>query len=203
MATTKFDTEVVEFFRRAFGPVSKKAEIEVVQSGTAISIHTIKPNPMHQNVILFSTGLSERPMSAPKGQESYAHAELFIELPKGWEYEQTSDAQWNWPSRWMRKIAQYPEQHSTWLGGPVTFLANDDPPKPLSEGVPFTTWMLIAEKSFRRADLTEIQLFRMVPIYSAERDFERKHGLAALMRVFDRKKLPFAVDIKRPCLVNG
>lgn len=99
-------------------------------------------------------------MKTPKGQEEFPFAELFIQLPGDWQYT-SPDPNWSWPIHSLRKIAQYPHNNDTWLGGPVASVANDDPPQPLAPNTNMTSLLLIAEHSFdRQADKT-VQLYRL------------------------------------------
>ncbi len=136
-------------------------------------------------------------MNAPVGAEEYRIAELFIELPGDWKIKEVKDMRWAWPLYWLRKMAQYPHNANTWLGGPVTLTANDDPPQPLWPGSKFTTLLLFAESSFQRSDGNTVQLYRLIPLYTSEREYELKHGLKRFMQALDKNEVPFIVDIDR------
>lgn len=66
---------------------------------------------------LFTSGMSERPMNVPDGESLYAFAELFIQLPKDWKYQDLQNPQWNWPILWLRASLVFPttEKHG-WEG---------------------------------------------------------------------------------------
>ena len=136
-------------------------------------------------------------MNAPEGGEDYRLAELFIELPGDWKIKEVKDMLWAWPLYWLRKMAQYPHASDTWLGGPVTLMANQDPPKPLWPNSKFTTLLLVAESSFLRGDGNTVHLYRMIPLYTSERTFELKRGLKRFMQALDQHKVPFVVDVDR------
>jgi len=189
--------EVIEYFQKEFGPVDKRSFSEVVPSGIPVTIHVIKPSKRHSHLTLFTTGLSQASMQVPVGQEEYAYAELFIQLPANWQYEQLADPNCRWPLKWLQKMAQYPHQDRTWLGGPLTIVANDDPPKPLAPNTKMTSLLLMAEKSFQRTDGKEVQLYRMLPLYTEERNLELREGAAALMQALDRYKISLVVDMGR------
>jgi hypothetical protein len=57
---------------------------------------------------------------------------------------------------------------------------------------------MIAEKSFQRTDGETVQLYRVVPIYTDERELEIREGTQELIRAFDRHDVPFIVDLDRP-----
>jgi predicted nucleic acid-binding protein len=61
---------------------------------------------------------------------------------------------------------------------------------------------MIAEKSFQRTDGETVQLYRVVPIYTDERELEIREGALALIRAFDRHDVPFIVDLDRPSVAR-
>jgi hypothetical protein len=193
--------EVVEYFRENFGEVDKRAIIEIVPTGFPVAIHAVRPAGDRKRLTLFTTGLSSKRMNVPPKLSGFAFAELFIELPGDWNYE-SPEAQWQWPVEWLRRIARYPHDNNTCLGGPLTIIANDDPPKPLGPNTNFTCVLIIAEKSFKRTDGETVQLYRVVPIYTDERELELREGAPALMRAFDRNDVPFIVDLGRPSVAT-
>ncbi|QGJ71957.1 Ankyrin repeat-containing protein [Planctomycetales bacterium 10988] len=194
--------EVITFFHNKIGGVESQAITETIPSTFPIAIHTIPPAEDRDYLTLFTTGLSSQAMNTPPGEEDYAYAELFIQLPSDWQLEKTNDIHWSWPLDWLFQIAQYPHENDTWLGGALTIIANDEPPQKLAPKIPFTCLMLFAEKSFVRSDQKQVQLYRVVPLYTEERDLELKEGIPALMRAFDRKNVPFVVDLHRPSVVD-
>ena len=62
--------------------------------------------------------------NVPEGAEEYSRAELYIQLPADWKYREYEDPNWGWPQEWLRSTAQHPSQHNSWLGGPVTLVAD-------------------------------------------------------------------------------
>ncbi len=189
--------EVIAHFEHTIGPASKQSLIQIVPTGVPIGIHFIPPKDNRKHLTLFTNGLSSEPMNAPVGAEEYRIAELFIELPGDWKIKEVKDMRWAWPLYWLRKMAQYPHNANTWLGGPVTLTANDDPPQPLWPGSKFTTLLLFAESSFQRSDGNTVQLYRLIPLYTSEREYELKHGLKRFMQALDKNEVPFIVDIDR------
>ncbi len=197
--------EIVTYFQDHFGPVRPQALIEIVPTEPPIAVHVIGSGENRNHITLFTTGMSFRPMTVPEGGEDYRWAELFIQLPAGWPLDEKAlhDPSNAWPIHWLRSIAKYPHQHNTWLGGPVTIIANGDPPEPLAPGLRFTSLLLLAESEIASRDGRKIQLYRLMPLYSEERDFEIAQGIAALLRAFDRSSVPFVVDLNRPPVVGG
>jgi len=192
--------EVVDYFQEHFGRVRPVELIEIVPVGQPIAVHCVPSDESRNHITLFTTGLSDQEMIAPKGSEDYRFAELFIQLPESWplDEEALSDVNTGWPIHWLRKIAKYPHLNKTWLGGPATIIANEDPPNPLAPNMRFTCWLLLAEKCLTSRDGRRIQFYRLMPLYTEERELEMKQGIAALLRAFDEESVPFVVDLQRP-----
>lgn len=195
-------TEIIDYFTQEVGPVSPRPLMETIPSPSPIQIHIVPPKGKRKHVTVFTTGLSDRPMKVPKGENEYAYAELFLELRGDWPHEKIEAEKYAWPFVWLRRVAEYPIKKKTWLGGPATLIANDDPPKPLAPGVKFTTWLLLAEKSVTCRDGKVVQLYRMAPLHTKERQLEIKKGLPELMRTLDRHSVPFIIDPNRPSVVK-
>jgi hypothetical protein len=168
-----------------------------VPTGIPVAVHAIPANEHHPYVTLFTTGMSEQPMTVPDGAEEYSRAELYIQLPADWKYRDYEDPNWGWPQHWLRSMAQYPQQHNTWLGGPVTLVATEDPPQPLAPNTKFTTLLLLADQSLVTDDGRKIWLYRMTPLYTEERQLEIDHGIPALLNAFDAHDIPMIVDMNR------
>lgn len=201
-APISFAEEVAVYCEKQFGKIDEASQAEVIPLGHPISIHAARGPGKDGPITLFTTGLSSQPMRTPAQGKDYELAEIFVQLPKGWRYDLYDNPKWNWPAHWLRQVAQYPHEHRTWLGGPMTIIANDDPPKPLARGVKFTSLLLLAQYAFKRSDGKTVQLYRMLPIYTDERALELQHGAPALMRALDRYKVPFVLDINRPSVAS-
>src|SRR5439155_26347202 len=124
------------------------------------------------------------------------------QLPANWPHTDLEDPEHSWPADWLRSTAQYPHLNDTWLGGPVTIIANEEPPQPLAPNTQFTCLLLLALSSFVRRDGRKVQIYRMVPLYTEERNLEIREGIAALMHAFDEFGVPFIVNLERPNIGN-
>ena len=189
--------QIIEHFTRTIGAPEQLSLIQIVPTGIPVAVHAIAANEHHPYVTLFTTGMSEQPMTVPDGAEEYSRAELYIQLPADWKYRDYEDPNWGWPQHWLRSMAQYPQQHNTWLGGPVTLVANEDPPQPLAPNTKFTTLLLLADQSLVTDDAKKIWLYRMTPLYTEERQLEIDHGIPALLNAFDAHDIPMIVDMNR------
>jgi hypothetical protein len=186
-----------------FGKPRPVSQQEMVPGDPPVSVHVIPPASKRQPVTLVTTGMSDKPMTVPKGEEEYRFAELFIQLPSDWPTtpKKLSDPRYGWPLDWLRRIAHYPHDNDTWLGGSATVIANGDPPAPLAEGVPFIAILLLTsdeeEERLLTSDGRVIHFYRLFPLYLEEYQLERKDGVAALIKLFQKHKISMTLDLNR------
>lgn len=190
--------ESIAYFESQFGEADSNQLVETLPSGFPIQVHIIRPKGERRHYTLFTTGLSARPMIVPTDSDAWKYAELYMQLPGDWPVDDVENELWNWPMQWLMRIGQYPHDNNTWLGGGFTIIANEEPPKSFAPNTTLSCLMLLADREFRRTDGVHVHLWRVSPIYSAERELELREGVPALMRAFDRASVPFLVDIHRP-----
>lgn len=164
---------------RHFGPVQELALVEIVPAaGVAVDV-------------------------IPAGQEAYRYTELMIRLPADWPTDDRllADPNASWPVSWLRRIAAYPAENDTWLGGPYTIVANEEPPEPLAPNTGLTCLLLLQEQGeagvVRARDGRQILLYSLVPLYTEKRDLELQQGVGALFAGFDAHGLSEVVDPRR------
>lgn len=197
--------EIIAYFEKHFGLPQPQAQIEIVPTEPPIAIHVIPATDNRKSVTLFTTGMSKEPMRVPTETDNFRFAELFIQLPANWptDHKALSNGQSSWPIHWLRSIAKYPHQNQTWLGGPVTIIANGDRPEPLGPGLNFTSLLVMADREFTSRDGRKVYLYRLTPLYTEERELEIKQGIGALLRAFDENDVPSIVDLGRPSVAKG
>jgi len=195
--------EILRHMEATFGPVQSLALVEVLPGTVPIAIHVIPPGSGRRQATLFTAGMSDRPMTVPPGEEAYRYAELVIHLPAGWPLtrEALGDPAHSWPVMLLRGLATFPHEHATWLGRPPTIVSNGEPPEPYAPGLGFTCTMLLSDitegSRMEAADGRTILFFTLVPIYTEERDLERKEGLDALFRRLAAHEPGLIVDLDR------
>jgi hypothetical protein len=179
------------------------------QGGICVRIGNGPNDP--DRILLFTDGMSDRPMPVPEGGEAYRYAELvqyiclFTSMPC--EIEDLGQLDWAnfWMVDWMFRIARLPFRHNTWLEGKWTIISNEDPPRPLSEFTQMTCWLLLGEKEpLARAELPDgksVCFYTLMPIHTAERDLALRDGIVALLQLFEQHDVPLQLDPNRPCLV--
>lgn len=168
-----------------------------------ITVFETAPSWRRKYRAFFTVGLNRVKLNAPSGAEKYQNAELIVVVPKSWPSLQKAikQKQFAWPIQWLFKIARYPIEKNTWLGGPWTTLSNEEPPKPLGLGTDFTAWILASpqnkESIINCKDGTMIQLYTLFPVYAEEYYLEREKGVDSLMTQFKKHGLPEYIDVNR------
>jgi hypothetical protein len=208
MARKKAHDDIIRHMERHFGPVQEQALIEIVPTlGVAINVIPARP---HQNpLILFTTGMSDRPQTVPAGADEYRYTELFVRLPGDWPTTQAAlrDDNYFWPFKWLRQIAAYPHDNDTWLGGPFPIIANDEPPQPLAPNTKLSCLLLLRETGEEGTvacqDGRQVALYSLIPLYTEERDLEMAQGIRGLFQALQSRGVSFVVEPGRVNAVTG
>jgi len=198
--------QIIEYMEERFGPADPLGQQELLPplEGMSITINAIRPNDEHPYLVLFTNGMSGRPMTVPPGQEAWRYAELVIHLPADWPHprDANGDLQWLWPVEWLRKLAYYPHLNDTWLGLPAAIVSSADPPEPLGPNTKQTCLLLVPDFAnlgvpLQRPGGGQVHFFTVVPLFTDERDYEVKHGMKAFFERFIANQVPMIVDTHR------
>ncbi|MCL4855087.1 MAG: suppressor of fused domain protein [Bryobacteraceae bacterium] len=193
---TRWD-EVCAFCERVFGTLHPLSLTEVVPTGPSFRIHAIFPTTDKGCTTLFTAGLSDHRMEMPSPElAAYQFAELFIQLPGRWQLDDKAlrDPQWTWPVVWLKKMTRQLMSGDCSLAGPVAIWSASEGSETLAPHLKFTAFLLLAEMSHGFSNGEQLALFRVTPLYPEEVQLEKREGVAALMRAFDRHSTPFIVD---------
>lgn len=198
--------EVVDYMEERFGPVEESCvqELIPIMEGLSISVHVIEPNEEHPYLVLFTNGMSSKPMNVPAGQEQWRFAELVIQLPPDWvpPGQAKNDPKWLWPVQWLRKMAYVPHLDNSWLGRPAAIVSSDEPPAPLGPNTKQSCLLLFPDFSnlnppLMRSDGSIVHFYTMVPLFTEERDYERQYGMKAFFKKFVENKVQMTVEVSR------
>lgn len=146
-------------------------------------------------------------MTVPAGQEAYQYTELVMHLPPNWPHPRDSGASNDtfWPLEWLRNVAYYPHLNETWLGGPQTIIASDDPPVPLGPNTQLTCLLLLADfgnwSPIKLDDGKIVRFYTVSSLHTAERDFEKKHGMIPLLQRLQEHGHTTVVNVNRASVV--
>ena len=193
---------------RHFGPIAFVLH-EMVSHIVGAHVLVVEPNAEHPYYTLVTSGMSERPMKVPEGDESSPYAELMLQLPPDWPMTQDAllDDRTGWPVRALRQMARFPHEYATWLGV-FHSVPNGLPAAPYAPGVPFAgaliTPMINAEpeaQAIEVEDGTTIALLALVPLHPGEITLKLTKGTDALIAELDRGGVSELLDPGRPPLV--
>lgn len=188
------------------GVVADEVFHEVESSDVHLDVHIAHPSEAYPWTILFTTGMSDRPMTAPAGAEGCTLAELMIHLPEDWPLDPASlrHEEHYWPIRMLKGIARFPHQYASWVwdghtipaGGPVapnTKLAGAILLHP--QGVP-------PEAAVIETHRGAVHLLEIHPLHENEMQLKIDRGVEALLDRFVDKDLSLIVDPKRRSVVR-
>ena len=178
---------------------------ELVSDIVHIDIYWVKPSEKFPFHVLISSGMSDLPMSTPKGYEDFSYAELTICLPAEWKISEADfqDEGNYWPIRWMKILSRFPHEYKTWLANGHT-IPNGDPAYPFHPSTKLNTMMLaesvILPEDFLVLELPkkQIHFYALIPLYTEEVNLKLKKGSEALYAGFDKYNVSDVLDIHRP-----
>ncbi|AMV24067.1 Suppressor of fused protein (SUFU) [Gemmata sp. SH-PL17] len=197
-------TPVFRYMEERCGSIIPLGWQPVFPGSASVTVHTV----LHEDFAgAFTDGMSSRPMVVPSGMERYRFAELAMPLGEYWPDHPAAwkEEKYSWAVQWLLRLAEYPFEAGLWLGQPYSIVANGDSPAPLSAYTLMTCWLLLVDKSpltgFTRPNGDDVVFYTVLPIYTAERDFERRYGLRALLELFAKNNVSPYLDPHRKCLI--
>jgi len=194
------EEQFLNYLDESVGPFLEQAIVPIVGTTT---IMVSPPGEDKDHCTLVTSGMRHRRMNVPLGEEEFAHAELCINLPADWPLTNVifEKPETSWPIEWLLRIADYPEDNNTWLGGDIAIIHNENPPEPIASGLGFTC-MLLAEgaslEPFTREDGAQVVFYTLYPIYTEEMEFEKTHDSRKLIEKFMDCGWTMVVDPDRP-----
>lgn len=213
--TEKMDAICAHFASR-FGEATHVFH-EVVSNLAHIDVHIIPPEPGRDFCVLFTTGMSDRPMSVPEGAEEYRYAELFMKLPADWpdigrltapdRKPEVGLPPSLWPVHWLKALARFPHEFDSWFG-PAHTLPNGDPPMPLAPGTELCCFLFLPpleeDEAFDRLELPDrtINIYNAFPIYKEEMMFKIQMDAQTLLGGFQHNGITDVVQPNRTNVVK-
>ncbi len=197
---------ILDHVRKHLGNPEPLSLQEILPCSPSITIHVVR---MEDCLALVTRGMSDQPMTVPEGAEVFRFAELTIYLPLDWPLgkQALDDPQYFWPFEWLRRIALYPHQSGTWIGGPVAVFSNGEPPAALGPNTQMTCFLAILEpgdmRRLEHPDGRSILFYKLFPLYTEERDLHEREGTERLLTLFAEHQLEDRVEIARPNVAKG
>lgn len=202
--------EVEKHFQKCFPDRERFVFHEIESDLVHIDVHVMKPTPQEPFYVLYSSGMSDLPMTLPPDiAQEYKHlerAELYMLLPADWNLadEHNPDLAYEqyWPVQMLKCLARFPHEYETWLGWGHT-MPNGPDYEPLQGGHGMSGFVLLEPHAedmalLKAADGTPIHLYMVAPAYREEIEYKLEHGMHALEKLFAQNKLPQVLDLRRP-----
>lgn len=115
---------------------------ELLSDLVHIDVHVICPDEELPFYVLYTTGMSDLPMTLPEEIEEpelYRRSELYLFLPGDWQLGKPGDVgtdippEYYWPIHLIKFLARFPHEYKTWLGWGHT-MPNGPGYAPIGEG---------------------------------------------------------------------
>lgn len=184
-----YTEEIVNHFDKVFPGRETNVFHEIISDVIHIDIHFMEPTEEEPFRIVYTTGMSDLPMTLPPElEEEWGHlkrAELMLFLPASWPVgsEAFEDEKNFWPVKLLKQLARFPHQCNTWLGYGHT-VPNFAEYEPYAEntGLNGVILSLLKEEisSFKTKDGTVINIYSLIPLYKEEMDYKLENGMDAL-----------------------
>jgi hypothetical protein len=205
---------ISEHIERHLGPVSGVYH-ELLSDKVHLDVHVVPPSADFPFYTLVTSGMSDRPMAVPpeaSPDEAPPFAELCILLPSTWDIPADpadivttfADENVYWPIRWLKILARFPHQYSTWLGFGHTF-PNGENAEPFADTTELGCMLLLTALSLPEEFQTlvispekTVHFYTLYPLYREEMVLKTRHGVDTLIDRFEDYNIGDVLDLTRP-----
>lgn len=187
---------------------------EIVSDIVHIDVHIMKPTPEQPFYVVFTTGMSDKPMNLPreipkKDRQALELAELYLFLPGSWDLgrpgqsaSQLLPSQF-WPIQMLKFLARFPHMYHTWLAYGHT-LPNGAEYAPFDDSTRLGGAVLSCGdgplSTLKAKDGRLLHFYHVIFAYREEIEYKLKYGMKQLEKVFQEKQLDLILDPQRPNL---
>lgn len=205
-----YTEEICDYFSKVFPGRKTSVLHELLSDLVHIDVNIMSPTEDNNFYVIYTTGMSDLPMSLPEGyedREDLKYAELYAFMPPTWnpgsEFRTTADIPDSeyWIIHMIKYLARFPHEYSTWLGDGHT-IPNGPDYEPIAGG---TTMGGVVLKQLGQSlecietdDGKKIKLLMLIPAYQEEIEYKLKYGMQKLDEVFAEKNIPLVIDLQRP-----
>ncbi|MBD5546290.1 MAG: suppressor of fused domain protein [Lachnospiraceae bacterium] len=213
----KYLEEMTEYIDGIFPCKKEKPFVfhEILSAIVHIDVNIIPPDSGRDYYVLWTSGMSDLPMTLPDGdydKKEYERAELVLFLPKDWKFAEIGESAkelgdaYYWPIRWLKYLARFPHEYKTWFGTGHT-LPNSEDYDPLGEGTEMGGFFFLPVISLGKdypgidalicKDGTKINFLWTIPMYKEEIEYKLEEGFESMMDLFTKVGFPRVLDPKR------
>ena len=179
-----------------------------------VTLHVLDPTPAQPFYVVFTTGMSDLPMTLPPqvvkaAKVDLSRAELYLFLPGDWPLDrEVADlpASAFWPLASLLFLARFPHRYKTWLAYGHS-VPNVEDYAPLDSSVGFggvvLGWGDGPLGGLTAEDGQRVMLYEVIPCYKEEIEYKLKYGMDELHRLLREHGALGMLDPKRPNLCPG
>ncbi len=196
VAPTVYMEEIEQHFEKLFEVEDSTEHTvfhELASKYVHVDIHILAATEKRPYQVLFTTGMSDLPMTLPEEAEwdvrkTHERAELFCILPKEWKlsgHKNPEEAErCLWIVSALKKAARYPHMCKSWLGSGHSLQFTEDN-QPFSDGTQMCAAVFIQSNDsdfdgkygndlgvLRTSDSSYINLLNFIPVYEDELNFK-------------------------------
>ncbi|WP_207653602.1 suppressor of fused domain protein [Clostridium peptidivorans] len=189
VAEMMYIEEITAHFDKVFPGRVSNVFHEIISDIVHIDVHFMEPTDEEPFRVIYTTGMSDLPMTLPSELEKeWGHlkrAELMMFLPESWpiDSEVFEDERYYWPIRLLKQLARFPHMYNTWLGYGHT-IPNSEEYIPYAENTELNGVILSSLKeeisSINTKDGNLINIYSIIPLYKEEMDYKLENGMDAL-----------------------
>lgn len=212
VAESLYAAEVDEHFGKQFPGREVNVFHEIVSDKVHIDINIMEPTEKEPYRVLYTTGMSDLPMTLPaEMEEKYSHlkrAELMMFLPASWPVgdEAFKDESNYWPIRLLKQLARFPHQYNTYLGYGHT-LPNSAQYTPYADNTELSGVILslLGDDicSIETKDNNLVVVYSLIPLYKEEMEYKLENGADALFNKLSKVRgAGYTLDVSRKNVVK-
>lgn len=202
-----YTEEVINHFDKVFPGRTTNVFHELISDLIHIDVHFMEPTEEEPFRVIYTTGMSDLPMTLPEELEKdWGHlkrAELMLFLPEYWPIgsDEFNDEKNYWPVRLLKQLARFPHQYNTWLGyGHTIPNSADYDPYAENTGLNGVILSCLNENisTLTTMDGTRINFYSLIPLYKEEMDYKLEQGMDALFdKLAEVEGSGFWIDAER------
>lgn len=199
--------EVEAHFRALFPGRNTRDFCEIMSEYVRVDIHIMDPTAAEPFTVVYTTGMSDLPMTLPRQvKKDLSRCELYILLPGDWglgELGPDTPMSVYWPVGLLKFLARFPHEYQTWLGYGHT-VPNGPDYAPFDDSVGFGGVVLDGGDGplggFEAADGQRVMLYGVIPCYKEEIEYKLKYGMDKLDALLRQHQALGVLDPRRPNL---
>ena len=184
------EAAVLDYFRTATGSTPEDIRYGVsFYDSMAVPVWVVEPAGSWGSKILFTTGMSDRPLIIPEGDGIYQYVELMMVIPGSWKIDPEhakNEVSWIWV--WLRKLALLMHQYGSCVRPGGTHIMVSEEADPLDPSTKFCAFLLLPNYGeYDGVFLPNgrvITLANVVPLYREELELATQSGVEQLLARF-------------------